>query len=72
MKEKKNISCSSFHLCEVNPQFYPRTVQHLVKIKIVNWSNNMKMTLAVKEVTAVSQKLSGINGNKIVTDPCLP
>lgn len=32
----------------------------------------MKMTLAVKEVTAVSQKLSGINGNKIVTDPCLP
>lgn len=30
------------------------------------------MTLAVKEVTAVSQKLSGINGNKIVTGPCLP
>lgn len=32
----------------------------------------MKMTLAVKEVTAVLQKLSGIKGNKIVTGPCLP
>lgn len=40
-------------------------------MKTVNWANNMKMTLMVKEVPAILRKLSGTNSNRNVMGPCL-